>query len=82
MMFIYVVCKHVKLKTLLASIALQQIKMTNAVLDQDRINDVYCICKIQWYTIVMLLLILLGIILLLPQRLENCVYLEDTCSPM
>ena len=30
--------------------------------DQERYKDIYCTCKMQWYTIAMLLLILLGII--------------------
>ena len=71
MILTYVVCKHAKLKMFVTSIALQQIKETNAAHGQDMFNDVYSTCKIQWYTTAMLLLILLGIILLLPQRLEN-----------
>ena len=68
---INVVCKHAKLKTLVASIALQQVKGTNAALDQDRFKDVYCICKIQWYTIAMLLLILLLIIFIVTSKVRK-----------
>ena len=59
---IYIGCKHAKLKSLVTSIALQQIKGMDAALEQDRFKDIYCTCKIQWYTISLLLLILLGII--------------------
>ena len=34
----------------------------DSALDQVRYKDIYCTCKIQWYSIAMLLLILLGII--------------------
>ena len=53
-------CRHAKLKSLVTSIALQQIKRMDVAFDQDMINDVHCSCKVQWYTIAMLLLILLG----------------------
>ena len=32
------------------------------VLQQDMINDIHCTCKTEWYTIAMLLLVLLGMI--------------------
>ena len=49
----------------MTSIALQQIKGMDATFDQDMINGIHCTCKIQWYTIVMLLLILLGVIFII-----------------
>ena len=64
-------CKHAKLKSLVTSIALQQIKGMDAALDQDRFKDIYCTCKIQWYTIAMLLLILLSIIFIFTTKVRK-----------
>ena len=58
----YILCKHATLKSLVTSIALQQIKGMDTAFEHDMIYDIHCTCKIQWYTIVMLLLFLLGII--------------------
>ena len=55
MVVIYVVCGHSKLKTLVANIALQQLKGVEAT--DLRFQDVYCTCKTQWYIIALLLLI-------------------------
>ena len=44
---IYIVYKHVKLKSLVISIALQPIKGMGTAFDQYRFNDIYCTCKIQ-----------------------------------
>ena len=68
---IYIVCKHAKLKSLVTSIPLQPIKGMNATFDQDRFNDMYCTCKIQWYMIAMLLLILLGIIFIVTTKVRK-----------
>ena len=61
-------CNYAKLKTLVTSIALQQIKGIDAAFEQDMINDIHCTCKIQWYTIAMLLLILLGIVFIVTTK--------------
>ena len=57
---IYVLCSHSKVKTLVANIALKHLKGIEAT--DPRFQDVYCTCKMQWYTLAMLLLILLGIV--------------------
>ena len=44
MMVVHIEYKHAKLKTLVTSIVLQQIKGTNAALDQDRFKDTWCTC--------------------------------------
>ena len=64
----YLRCKHTKLKSLVTSIALQQIKGTDTASEQDRYTDIYCTCKIQWYTIAMLLLILLGMVFIVTRK--------------
>ena len=77
-----VVCKHAKLTSLVTSIALQQIKGTDMTFDQDMIKDIHCTCKIQWYAIDMLLLILLGIIFSISTKGRKLRLFGDTCSLM
>ena len=55
----------------MTGIALQQIKGMDAAFDQDMINDIHCACKIQWYTIAMLLLILLGTIFIVTMKVRK-----------
>ena len=56
MVVIYAVCSHSKV----TNIALQHLKRVEAT--NPRFQDVYCMCKTQWYIISLLLLILLGIL--------------------
>ena len=54
-----------KPKPFVASLALQQIKEVGAVAKQDSVilaQDIKCTCKIQWYTISMLSLSILGLV--------------------
>ena len=65
MIVMYILCKHMKLKSLVTSLALQQIKV-GVVAKLEHIcivQDIECTCKIQWYTIVRLSLSILGIVL-------------------
>ena len=53
----YIICKYTKLKCLVASIALQQIREVGTVDKKEHvsiIHNIECACKIQWYTIFML----------------------------
>ena len=68
-----IICKHTKLKFLVTSVALQQIKV-GMVATQEHVSithDIECICKIQWYTIFILGLSSLGINFLLFLTLGN-----------
>ena len=59
-----ILLKHKKLKTLVASLALLQIKEVCAVVaTQEPLQYIECNCKIQWYTILMLHISILGQIL-------------------
>ena len=60
---ISILCKHTKLKTLVASPALQQIKEVDAVATQETLQYIECTCKIQWYTILMLGILILGLLI-------------------
>ena len=58
-------CKHTKLKMLVTSLALQQIREVDTVTKQGHIliiHDIEFTCKIQWYAICMLSISILGII--------------------
>ena len=62
----YMMCRHTKLKSLVTSIALEQIRGADAVSIQEHISvmqDIECTCKMQWYTIATLGLVILGIII-------------------
>ena len=61
------ICSQSKLKTLVANIALQHIKGTEAA--DPEFQDIGCMCKMQWYIIGMLLIILLGMIYLVTSRI-------------
>ena len=62
----YMICRHTKLKSLVTSLALQQMRDIGMVAKQEHVlimPDVECTCKFQWYTIFMLSLAALGIII-------------------
>ena len=51
---IHILCKHKTLNTLLASLALQQIKEVGVIATQEPSQYIECTCKVQWYKILML----------------------------
>ena len=58
---IYIVFGHTKLKSLVTSIALQQIREADALAEQEHVSmmhDIECTYPIQWYIIVMLVLVI------------------------
>ena len=63
------VCSQSKLKSLVANITLQHIRGTEAA--DPGFQDINCICKMQWYIVVMLLIILLGMIYLVTNRIRK-----------
>ena len=58
---INILCKHKKVKTSVASLALQQIKEVGAVATHETLQHAECTCKIKWYTILMLEILPLGL---------------------
>ena len=63
-----------KLKLLVASLALQQIKEVGMVAKQEHVSieqDIECTRRIQWYTIIMLTISILGIIIFVILKLKN-----------
>ena len=64
----YKLCKHMRLRSLVTSLALQQIKEVGMVAKQEHVSvvqDIECNCKIHWYMIFMLNLSILGILIFL-----------------
>ena len=62
----YMICRHTKLKSLVTSLALQQIREADMVAKQEHVSvmhDIECTCKMQWYMIPMLCLAVLDIII-------------------
>ena len=67
-----ILCKHMKLKMLVTNLALQQIEEVGTVTRQEDISlNIECTYKIQWYTILMLCLSLLGLMFLSFYAYEN-----------
>ena len=69
LMVTYVICGQSKLKTFVANIALQCIKGTEAA--NPRFQDMYCACKMQWYIIALLLLMLLGTVFIVTSKIRK-----------
>ena len=64
----YLGCKHTKLKSLVTSLALQQIKGMDAASEQDRYMDIYFHVK---YNGTLLLLILLDIVFIVTTKIRK-----------
>ena len=62
---IYMVCRQSKLKALVANLALQHAKGIEAA----DVKNMYCTCKTQWYVIGMLLIIMIGMIYLVTNKI-------------
>ena len=61
-----------KLKTLVTSLALQQITDIGVVTEQEGITpNIECTCKIQWYTILMLSFSILGLVLFCHSKIKK-----------
>ena len=61
-----------KLKSLVASHALQQVKVVGMVAKQEHVSIAHeCTCNIQWYTEIMLSISILGIVILIILKLRN-----------
>ena len=59
---IYLLCKHKKLRTLVTSLALQQIKEVGTVTIQEEVTTP-CTCKIQFYIIFALSISIIGLVI-------------------
>ena len=67
----HITCKYAKQKALVTGIAFQPIKGTNAIFSS--INDSEnCACKAQWYAIVALTLMIIGLIFFILSTTRKC----------
>ena len=61
MIIIYALCKHNKLRTLVASLALQQVKQVKAVITKEEYY--MCKCTSQFYVILDLSIAIIGLVI-------------------
>ena len=64
-----------KLKALVTTIAMQRIKAVEAA----DMSDILCTCKTQWYIMGMLIIITLGMLYLVTNKLRKQAFVKDIC---
>ena len=80
LIIIYIVYGQSKLKALVANIAMQRIKAVEAA----DVSDMLCTCKTQWYIMGMLIIITLGMLYLVTNKLrktgfcKGCLFSNNT----
>ena len=62
MIILYVLCKHNKLTTLVASLALQQVKEVSTSATKQEDNNM-CNCTTQFYIILALIITIIGLVI-------------------
>ena len=67
LIIIYVLYGQSKLKALVMNIAMQRIKAVEAA----DMSDMLCTCKMQWYIMGMLIIITLGMLYLVTNKIKN-----------
>ena len=68
LIIIYVLYGQSKLKALVTNIAMQRIKAVEAAADM---SDILCTCKTQWYIMGMLIIITLGMLYLVTNKIRK-----------
>ena len=63
MIIIYALCKHKKLRTLVASLALQQVKVVSTSTTKKEDKNYVCDCTSQFYIILALCIAIIGLII-------------------
>ena len=80
LIIIYILYGQSKLKALVANIAMQRIK----AVDTTDVSDMLCMCKTQWYIMGMLIIITLGMLYLVTNKLrkssffKGCLFSNNT----
>ena len=67
LIIIYVLYRQSKLKALVTNIAMQRIKAVEAA----DMSDMLCTCKTQWYTMVLLIIVTLGMLYLVTNKIRK-----------
>ena len=69
---VHVICKHAKLKSLVTGIVFQTIKGTDAIFSSISDSE-NCTCKVQWYTIVAMRLMIIGLTFFILATTRKCI---------
>ena len=77
MIIVYVLCKHNKLRTLVASLALQQVKEVCAIATKKEGRDQMCECTSQFYIILALSIAIIGLVIFVILQVRRKNYVED-----
>ena len=75
MIIIYVLCKHNKLRTLVASLALQQVKEVSPSTTKKQDENYTCDCTSQFYIILALGITIIGLVIFMKlqvRRIKLC----------
>ena len=75
LIIIYLLYGQSKLKALVMNIAMQRIKAVEAA----GMSDILCTCKTQWYIMGMLIIITLGMLYLVTNKLIKQAFVKDIC---
>ena len=75
LIIIYVLYGQSKLKALVMNIAMQRIKAVEAA----DMSDILCTCKTQWYIMGMLIIITLGMLYLVTNKIRKKAFVKDVC---
>ena len=75
LIIIYIVYGQSKLKALVANIAMQRIKAVEAA----DMSDMLCTCNTQWYIMGMLIIITLGMLYLVTNKLRKTSFSKNVC---
>ena len=70
LIIMYMLYRQSKLKALVTNIAMQRIKAVEAA----DMNDMLCTCKTQWYIMGMLIIIILGMLYLVSNKLRKTIF--------
>ena len=72
---IHIICKHVKLKTLLTGMAFQPIKQTEAATTNQ--TQQHCTCTMQWYAIPALTLMIVFLVIYICLTTQRCTIFKN-----
>ena len=75
LVIIYIIYGQSKLKAMVANIVMQHIKGVEAT----DMSDMLCTCKTQWYIMGMLIIITLGMLYLVTNKISKSSFLKDVC---
>ena len=75
LIIIYVLYGQSKLKALVTNVAMQRIKAVEAA----DMSDMLCTCKTQWYIMGMLIIITLGMLYLVTNKIRKTNFVKDVC---